>query len=238
MMARFDIKVFIKTSLVDWDGKITSVLFTPGCNFRCGFCQNAELVLNYQSMPTIDFEEIKRYLIENRDFIDGVVVTGGEPLIHAWLPDLLRELKSLGFPVKVDTNGSLPDILKKLIELKLVDYVAMDVKAPLEKEKYRDIAGVDVDVNKLKKTIELLMNSGIDYEFRTTVIEGYHSESDIEKIALSIKGARKYALQPFYPREQLIEERFKKYPRTSKEYLEKLKEIASKYVKCVVVRAT
>ena len=228
------IKGFVKTSFVDWDGKIVSTIFLPGCNFRCGFCYNTDLVYNPEKFNTIEFDEIKNYLLENKKFIDGVCIGGGEPTIHKDLPDLIKKIKELGFPVKLDTNGSNPDMIKYLIDNKLVDYVAMDIKAPLET--YRDMTGVDIDIEKIKKTIDLIINSGIEYEFRTTVLPDFHKEENIEAMTKSIKGSNKYVLQKFILTDSIIKPEFRKIYSPTDEYMKKLKQIAEKYVKNVVVR--
>jgi len=194
-----EIKGFIKTSLVDWDGKISAVLFLPRCNFRCPMCHNHELVLNPDDYPDIPVEVIEKYLIENRDFIDGVVITGGEPTLHSDIDELCERFKNLGFPVKLDTNGSFPDVLEYLIDRELVDYIAMDIKSPLNEELYSIVSGVKININDIKRSIELIMNSGIDYEFRTTVVPAFHKREDISDIVLGIKGARRFILQQFEP---------------------------------------
>ena len=190
---------FSKTSLLDWDGMVAAVIYLPGCNLRCPFCHNRELVLESGSMDEVPRELIEEYLRENVDFLDGVVVSGGEPTIHPDLPELLRWLRSLGTKIKLDTNGTNPEMLKDVIRAGLVDYVAMDLKAPLD-ETYSELVGCDAPLEQIKRSIEILMTSGIDYEFRTTMVPTYLSPEDYERMAAYVGTARKLALQHFSPR--------------------------------------
>ena len=231
-----EIKAFIKNSLIDWDGKIVSVVYVGGCNFRCPFCHNSELVLRPQSLKTIEFKEVIDYLKNNKSFIDGVCITGGEPCLYENLDKLLREFKSLGFLIKLDTNGSYPKRLKKLIESGLLDYIAMDIKSSLEEEKYLKACGLQKKeiLPLIKESIEILMNSSVDYEFRVTVVPTLHTQKEIMQIAQSLKGAKKLALQNFSNYNTLDPEfeRVKSYPLKD---LEKMAKSIEDYVnKCVV----
>ncbi len=194
-----EIKGVAGFSLADWDGKISAVLFLPKCNFRCPFCYNVTLVLHPEKKETIYFERVKEYLKKQKDWIDGVCITGGEPTLHSDLPDLCSELKEMGFLIKADTNGTNPAMIKELIEKELVDYAALDIKAPLTVEKYSQAVGVSAEnlLGKVKETIEILMRAKIDYEFRTTVVPTIHEKKDIENICRGIKGCKKYVLQNF-----------------------------------------
>ena len=194
-----DVKGFVDISFVDWDGKVSSVLFLPNCNFRCPFCHNVNLVLNPETIETIPFEYLDSQLDSQKGWIDGVCITGGEPTLHSDLPDLISKIKQMGFLVKLDTNGTNPNLLKELLDKNLLDYVAMDVKAPLTVEKYSKAIGVNAEklLEKVKESISLLMNSGIDYEFRTTVVPTLHDSDDIKQICHSLKGCKKYVLQKF-----------------------------------------
>ena len=194
-----EIKGVIDLSLADWDGKVSSVLFLPYCNFRCPFCQNPALVLHPEKEKTIPFERVEDYLKKQRNWIDGVCITGGEPTLHKELPDLCSKLKEMGFLVKVDTNGTNPTMMKELIEKGLVDYIAMDIKAPLTVEKYSKAIGINAEklLGKVKETMRILIGSKMDYEFRTTVVPTLHEEKDIEEICRAIKGCKKYVLQKF-----------------------------------------
>jgi pyruvate formate lyase activating enzyme len=194
-----DIKGFIDVSFVDWNRKISAVVFLPNCNFRCPFCHNLNLVSNPEKIETIPFEQIKTLLERQRGWIDGVCITGGEPTLHSSLPELCSMLKEMDFLVKLDTNGSNPAMLKELMKRGLIDYVAMDIKAPLTAEKYSK--AIDVKAEKLlenvKESIETLLESRMDYEFRTTVVPTLHDIEDIKQICRSLMGCRKYFLQKF-----------------------------------------
>jgi pyruvate formate lyase activating enzyme len=234
-----EIKGFQKHSLVDWDGKISSVIFLPYCTFRCPWCYARDLVLESKKMPTIPFDEVASYIEEYKQFIDGVVITGGEPTMHTGLPELCKKLKELEVLVKLDTNGTNPEMLKDLIKKKLIDYVAMDIKAPLTEKEYNKLNGNCDLLVKVKESISIIMNSGIDYEFRTTIVPGMHDEKSIEDIAKALKGARKYALQSFMVPPQkgkLIDPKFEDTRSFTSEEMLRFKGITEKYVKKVVVR--
>lgn len=196
-----------KTTLIDYPGKIACTIFLIGCNFRCPFCYSAELVLpeKIKNQPRIDEKELFRFLKERRKYLEGVVICGGEPTIHSDLSDFLLQIKKMGYLIKLDTNGTHPDVIKKLIDKKLVDYIAMDIKAPLEEEKYAVASGVKVDLEKIRQSIALIKNSGIDYEFRTTVVPTIHQLEDILNIAQAIAPAQKFYLQNFRPEKTLNE---------------------------------
>ena len=194
-----EIKGVVDLSLVDWDGKLSSVIFLPRCNFRCPFCHNYPLVLHPEREKTIPLELVEDNLRKQRYWLDGVCITGGEPTLHGDLPDFCSKLKDMGLLVKIDTNGTNPRMIQELIEKGLVDYVAVDIKAPLTLEKYSKAIGVDAKnfLGKVKETVGILLNSEVDYEFRTTVVPTLHSEKDIEKISRDIRGCKKYVLQKF-----------------------------------------
>ncbi len=197
---RYPIKGWIKNSFCDWDSKISSVIFLPGCNFRCSFCQNWPLVERYEDIPDVEWLEIESYLIEHRDFIDGFVITGGEPFVSDFLFDIIEKIKSIGIAVKIDTNGTFPDKLKYLIENELIRGVSMDIKDALEAEFYSRICGITITPELMEKIIEstkILMNSKIDYEFRTTLVRKFHTIDNLKKIGVQLKGARKYVLQQY-----------------------------------------
>ena len=179
-----EIKGFVDISLVDWDEKVSSTIFLANCNMRCPFCYNAALVLYPEKLRTIPFGEIAEYLERNREWIDGVVITGGEPTIHGELPNLCEKIKKLGFMVKMDTNGTNPTLTQELIDKKLVDYVAMDIKAPFEQGKYYTAVGVDKPnlLHKIVETMSILQDSKVDYEFRTTLVPTIHKERDLSLI--------------------------------------------------------
>jgi len=194
-----EIKGFVDLSLVDWDGKLSCVIFLPNCNFRCPFCHNITLVLHPEKGETISFESVEDYLKKQKDWIEGVCLTGGEPTLHNDLPNLCSKLKGMGFLVKVDTNGTHPKMIKELIDKNLIDYIAMDIKAPLTAEEYSEATGINAKklIGKVKKTIKILLDSKMDYEFRTTVVPTLHEEKDIAAICDGVKGCKKYVLQKF-----------------------------------------
>ncbi len=199
------IRGFIETSLIDWDGRISGVMFVGGCNFACPFCHNYELLTG--KVPAIPFESVEAMLVAQRGWVDGVVVTGGEPTCSSGIVDLLDRLKSLELMVKLDTNGSNPDVVVELVAAGLVDYVAMDIKTALSREpvdsagarKYDIAAGRSVDIDAIEESIELLLSGEVDYEFRTTLVPTIIGRNDVDNIARRIAGARRYFLQPFEP---------------------------------------
>jgi len=186
----------LETSLIDYPGRVAAVLFTAGCSFRCPFCHNAELVLPEKvcALRLLDLDEVLAFLAERRGFLDGLVVTGGEPTIQEDLASLLTEVKRLGLLVKLDTNGARPEVLIDLFERELVDYVALDVKAPFER--YPEFAGVEVDLEDIRRSIALVREKAPDYEFRTTVAPGLRVE-DLRVIAALLASAKRWFLQPF-----------------------------------------
>lgn len=190
------IKKMIETSFLDWDGKIVTTLYVPNCNYRCPYCHNWPLFENPDEFENVGHDKIKKYLEEHKDFIDGICLTGGEPSLYTGVADFLKEIKSMGFDVKLDTNGSDPGLLQSLIDDGLVNYVAMDIKASLD-ERYHAAAGVEVNLDDVKKSISVLMGSGIGYEFRTTVVPTLVETEDVVNIAKFIEGAKKYVLQQF-----------------------------------------
>lgn len=191
-----------KLSLLDYEDKIAVVLFCKPCNFRCPFCHNGTTVL--EADTTIPFDDILEYLQSRKGLIDAVVVSGGEPTLMPDLKEKIIKIKELGFLVKLDTNGTNPDIVRDLFESNLIDYVAMDIKNSFKK--YPLTAGVkNIDLASVSKTIQYLMTSGIDYEFRTTLIDEFHDIQDMREIAEMIKGAKKYYLQKFVERDSCIQ---------------------------------
>ena len=163
-----DIHGYLPTSLIDFPGHLAPVVFLSRCTFRCPFCHNPELILDYESLEKIDFENILLDLNLRKDWISGIVFTGGQPTIYKDLPTAFSEIKNLGVKVKLDTNGTNPDMIEILLERKLVDYIAMDIKSPLGR--YAEVAKISVDPESFKASINIIMTSGLDYEFRTTVV--------------------------------------------------------------------
>lgn len=213
-----------KTSLLDFPEKIAAIVFTMGCNFRCGYCHNPELINGEAKI-----EEVFEFLKTRQGKLDGVVITGGEPCLQKDLPEFIKQVKELGFAVKLDTNGSFPEMLEKV--LPDLDYVAMDIKAPLEK--YSQIVNVDVDTSKILKSIEILKNGGVDYEFRTTVVKSQLSFEDFEKIGQLIQGAPRYYLQRFEA-SKILDKSLENEKTYSTEEFERIIDILKSYVKAEV----
>lgn len=231
-----NIKGFQEISLIDWDGKIASIIFLAGCNFRCGFCHSSSLILAEDKLDSIPFESIERFLKDKAGWIDGVVITGGEPTLdEKQLSVLVAAIKELGFLVKLDTNGSRSEVLKKLIDGKSVDYIAIDIKAPLIKNRYQRAANTLINIEDIIESKDIILNSGIEHEFRTTVVPGIISISDVAKIAKSIIPAKKYCLQQFVPRNTIDSSYLDVKPYPTEE-LYKMATIASEYLPNVTVR--
>ena len=186
-----------RLSLIDYPGKLCATIFTAGCNFRCPYCYNEDIVLDYPAMPKVPEDKIIEFLHPRLGFLDGVCVTGGEPTIHRELPKFLGRLKSIGSLVKLDTNGSRPKALAYVMEKGLVNYIALDVKVPLGR--YEETVRYRVKPEGLKETIKLIRRSGVDHEFRTTVVPGLLDGDDLEEIAMTLAGSRRYVLQQFRP---------------------------------------
>ena len=197
------IKGFLETSFVDWPGRICAVLFLPYCNFRCPYCHNHDLVLEPEQYEDVPLDFALRRLGELSGWVDGVCITGGEPTIHPDLPSLIRDIKERGMAVKLDTNGSHPDLLRKLMDEGLLDYVAMDVKAPLEEVSYRRAAGGAVNLERIKESIALLIEGRVEYQFRITVVPSLHKEGDLRRLAHQLQGARGLTLQNYNPQDPL-----------------------------------
>ncbi|PLW80359.1 anaerobic ribonucleoside-triphosphate reductase activating protein [Candidatus Woesearchaeota archaeon] len=225
---------FIKTSMLDYPGKLVSVIFLGRCNFRCGFCHNADMVIRPDEIPRFDIESIFRYLEKKKDWMDGVCVSGGEPTLHKELPELLRKIKEIGLEVKLDSNGTNPEMLKSMIEEGLIDYIAMDIKT--SREKYELGAGVKVNMENIQKSIDLIKSSGVDYEFRTTIVPEVVTKEDMEKIAEWLgSDTKRYCLQQFVPM-KVIEEKYYDVTPYLKGVLEEMGEIARKIIPEVEVR--
>ena len=194
---------FQKLTLLDFPEKMACMIFTRGCNLKCPFCQNGPLVLNKTKDGFIDECEIFKYLKKRKKLLDGVVVSGGEPLLQKDIKSFITKIKDLGYKVKIDTNGTSPLLLEELINEGLVDYVAMDIKNVFEK--YPKITGCkNVNTDNIKKSIKILKQDKIDYEFRTTIVKEFHTIEDIKKI-LSYIGSSKYYLQNFVDNENVIQ---------------------------------
>jgi pyruvate formate lyase activating enzyme len=232
------IKSYILNSFCDWEDRVTAVIFFGGCNLRCRFCQNYPIVLNFDSLGEISWGELKKKLLKLRDFLDGVVLSGGEPTLNPDLPRFIEEELKVYFPIKLDTNGTNPGMLEELMKKKLVDYIALDVKAPLNNESfYKELTSTpSLDVNLIKESIKLLREQkSLPYEFRTTVIPTIITEKEIEEIASFIKGARKYVLQEFES-QNAYDTNLRKISPYPKDKIEEFINIAKRYIDNVEIR--
>ena len=198
-----NIQGYQKLTLLDFPGKVACTVFTGGCNFKCPFCHNASLVLSPNEFKSAQ-EDIFIYLSSRKGIIDGVCITGGEPLLQPDIEDFIVKVKELGLLVKLDTNGSFPNKLKNLLDKGLLDYVAMDIKA--SKENYSKICGADINIKDIEKSVEILKESNIPYEFRTTAVKELHTREDFYNIGLWLKGTERYFIQGFVDSGNLIKE--------------------------------
>ncbi|MBQ0083763.1 MAG: anaerobic ribonucleoside-triphosphate reductase activating protein [Clostridiales bacterium] len=222
-----------KMTLLDFPGHVACTIFTAGCNFRCPFCHNASLVEGIAETPPYTEQDIFDFLSKRKGLLEGVAITGGEPLVQKDIEQFIRKIRDMGFLIKLDTNGSFPEKLKDLIDKKLVDYVAMDIKNC--KEKYPLTAGAGEDIiPKIDASIKILLENKVDYEFRTTVSEQYHSTQDIEKAAEWIKGAKRYFLQVFTDSGDILSDEILTAP--SNEILQKMLESAQKHTEKAALR--
>ena len=221
-----------KTTLLDFPGKVASTIFTGGCNFRCSYCHNRDLVFPPADVLSYSEEEIFEHLTAKKKVLDGVCITGGEPTLHRDLPEFIGKIKDLGLLVKLDSNGTNPEMLRLLIDQGLVDYIAMDIKHT--KEKYNSIAAMpNFRLDLIEESVELLKNSAIDYEFRTTIMKECHQAQDMEDIGKWLQGAKAYYLQSYKESEQVINPIFSPH---SKEDLEKFVEILKTYIPNTSIR--
>ena len=223
---------FNKTTLLDYPGKVASTVFLGGCNFRCPFCQNGVLVTAPGKQPEYTQEEILAFLKKRKGILDGVCISGGEPTLAPELEDFLSKIKGLDYHIKLDSNGSRPDVIKELAEKKLIDKVAMDIKAC--PDHYSLLTGiVCLDMDKIRESADFLMKSGIDYEFRTTVVRELHSEQDFTEIGKWLSGAKAYYLQAYKDSEGVLKPGFSSYTR---EELEKFRQILLQTMRVVEIR--
>ncbi len=193
----FSVKGFIDTSFIDWKGQLSSVIFTGGCNFRCPYCHNSSIVLHPDRVEDVPFDHIIGHLRKYRNWVERVVITGGEPTINKWLTSIVKIIKYEGFKVKLDTNGSSPDTIRSLVSEGLIDYIAMDIKGPIGQ--YRRWCGVDVDTEKIEESVRFVLEEKVDYEFRMTVVPFLHRDRDVYETADYIRGAKKFFIQEFRP---------------------------------------
>lgn len=233
-----------KTTLIDYPGKIAAVVFTPGCNFCCPFCYNINLIKSKTKVKLIPEKEVLDFLKKRQGLLEGVVITGGEPTLQPGLEDFIKKVKNLDYLVKLDTNGSNPEMLKSLINSsthQLINYVAMDIKGPLDK--YHGITGtqehgntgIKFNLEKIKESVEMIKNSGIDYEFRTTVVPGLLDKEDFVKIGHWLKGAKRCFLQQFRNRKTL-DPKFQKNQPYPPEKIQEFAKTMEQYVKEVGIR--
>jgi pyruvate formate lyase activating enzyme len=224
-----------KFSLLDYPGYLAAIIFTKKCNFRCQFCYNPMLVWPQKGHHLfIKEDDLFVFLKERFGKLDAVVITGGEPTMHADLPKFLKKIRKIGYKIKLDTNGANPDMLQKIIKENLIDYVAMDIKAP--KEKYQKITGVKINFAKIQKSVKIIRERKIPYEFRTTIVPGLLNLKDIEKMGKIIKGAEKWYLQQFKNDTEIINKDLKKTKKYSQKDLKDIYKAAKKHVNVCEIR--
>jgi pyruvate formate lyase activating enzyme len=229
------IKGIQKTSMIDYPGKISAILFTGGCNMRCPFCQNPDLISNQDQLPDLDEEKILDFLKKRKKWLDGICITGGEPLIHKDISDLIKKIKSLNYAVKLDTNGLNPGLLQKLIDQKLIDYIAMDIKS--DKENYAKAAGLKtINLANIQKSIDIIKASKIDYEFRSTIVPDFYDTEVIKNIGNWLKGSKKYVLQQFRSTMPLLDKKFQEKEPYQKKVLDKFKVILDGSIDNIEIR--
>ena len=221
-----------KLTLLDFPGRVACTVFTPGCNFICPFCQNSRLVLGAENEPCEDMEAFFKFLSKRKGILDGVAITGGEPLVQKDIDAFIRRVRDMGFQIKLDTNGSIPGVLKDLVLNGLVDYVAVDIKN--SPEKYALTSGcTPFMLEQVRQTVEFLKEGNVDYEFRTTVVKEFHEQPDFVKIGEWISGAERYFLQKFEDSGELIQEGLHA---AEKEQMELFLETVRPYVKNASLR--
>ncbi|MDP1845202.1 MAG: anaerobic ribonucleoside-triphosphate reductase activating protein [Candidatus Moranbacteria bacterium] len=232
-----------KLTLIDYPGHIAATVFTVGCNFRCPFCHNPELAISNFQFPISNIleEDFFKFLETRKGKIEGVCITGGEPTLQPDIVDFIKKIKSIGYKVKLDTNGARPDILRRLFSEKpassagkLLDFVAMDIKN--SPERYNSTTNSEVDVERIKLSVDLIRNSGVDYEFRTTAVPGLHSEGDFSKIGKWLEGAKKYVLQAFEDKGKILDPNLKKKTKGKRLDLEKIAKNIEKYFEKIEIR--
>lgn len=222
-----------RVSLIDYPGLISAVVFLQGCNFRCSYCHNPELVDPALFKASMKESDVMEFLDSRKGKLDAVAITGGEPTIQDGLADFIREIKKKNYAVKIDTNGSQPQIINALLQEKLIDYIAMDIKAPLDK--YKDIVKVAVNQDAIKESVRIILKAQIPYEFRTTIVASQLDENDILQIGRMINGASRYVLQMFVP-SKTLDNRFLKEKSFPYEKLEKIKGRLEKQILSVFIR--
>ena len=223
---------FQSLTLLDYPGKVACTVFLGGCNFRCPFCQNTGLVLSPEREAVVPMEEVLGVLRKRRGMLDGVCITGGEPTLTSDLPEFIGRVREMGYLVKLDTNGYRRDVLEKLLENGMLDYVAMDIKS--SRERYAKVAGLPgLDLNRIQRSVEPLMGGNVDYEFRTTVAQGLHTREDIEAVGKWLQGCRRYFLQNYQESDQVMMPVFAGF---SREQLENFRRLLLEYIPEVGIR--
>lgn len=222
-----------RVSLIDYPGMISAVIFLEGCNFKCPYCHNPELVDPSLFRTCIKENDVMEFLETRKGKLDAVTITGGEPTIQPNLIAFIKQIRKMGFAIKLDTNGSHPQIIKNLMNEKMLDFIAMDVKAPLDK--YRDIIKTQVNTDFIQQSIKLILEATVPYEFRTTIVQSQLAEDDIHEIAKLVSGANKYVMQKFVPTKTL-DSRFLKEKSFSDEALQKIKNKIEQQIQFVIIR--
>ncbi|MBN2582479.1 MAG: anaerobic ribonucleoside-triphosphate reductase activating protein [Planctomycetes bacterium] len=220
------IRGFLPSTLIDWPGRIAAIVFLPYCNFRCGYCHSGALLMA-DTNEEIPFEQVRDYLESKRKWLDGVVICGGEPTLHAELDELCRRLKALGYAIKLDTNGSQPEVIKRLIEARLIDAVSMDVKTALD-HRMVELARAEVDLDAIERSIDLLQQSSLEVEFRTTCCPAFVDEETVEWIARRLGPEAAYVLQRFEP-QHCLEAVFRAMQPYAAPQMEHLLEVARRH---------
>lgn len=221
-----------RCTLIDYPGKTACMVYTIGCNFRCPYCHNPELV-DETAEGKVTEDDVLVFLDTRKGLLDGIVITGGEPTMHDDLLQFMEKVKVKGFLVKLDSNGTRPDMLREAIDRKLVDYIAMDIKSPMAK--YANTVARPVDLQKIEESKRLIMSSGVEYEFRTTIVKALLSKDDVLQIGKEIEGAKRYFLQPFVPT-KLLNPQFRKKVSYGKEEMESLRCALEPYVEYCAIR--
>lgn len=231
-----------KLTLLDYPEHLAAIIFTQGCNFRCHYCYNPLLVLprngsdvEEKGLSPLSPQNLFLFLRERVGRLEGVVITGGEPTLHADLPEFIADIKALGYRVKLDSNGTNPAMLEKLIAAKLIDYIAMDIKAPWAR--YQEVVGVPVDCEKLQKSVKIIKDSGLPYEFRTTVVPGLLAATDFEAMGAQIKGAKKWYLQSFKSDTELVDGNYRGQGAYTRQEMQDFAAIGQKYADLCEVRS-
>jgi pyruvate formate lyase activating enzyme len=221
----------IKASFIDYPKKASTVLFIGGCNFRCPYCHNPELV-NEQG-EELKQSEVLEFLQKRKKYIDGVVISGGEPTIHPELISLIEEIKKLGYAIKLDTNGSNPEVIRMLINDRQIDYIAMDIKGPISE--YAKISNSEINLKDIEASINLIKNSDIDYEFRTTICKELLSKDQIVEIGKFINGAKRYALQAYNLKGKILDDS-RSFTCYNKKEMEEIRDLVSPFIEEVLIR--